>query len=394
MRNLKHALHVSKVVLAPLLAFGLATALVAPASASTGPSATNASARCRDHHDVQQALDELTATHGLPGVTLEVTGPACGRWIGTSGVANLETQQPMPRHPAYRIGSITKTFTATVVLQLVAERKVELDAPIERYLPGLIRQNGYDGRRITVRQLLQHTSGLPDYTETLADDLDSWRFRHAEPSELIAIALGMPPPDQPWHYSTTNYIVAGLLVEHVTGNSFDRELERRIIRPLHLRDTYWPGDEVTIRGIHPRGYYPVEENGSIVLKDFTELNPTWAGAGGAVISTNADLNRYFDALLSGRLLPRKELAEMRRTVEADPDRTWPGARYGLGLISTPLSCGGLSWGHAGTTPGFRAVSVRTDDGRRLSMVINAVPLTEAAEIAFQNVIDTALCEAH
>ncbi|GAB3401671.1 serine hydrolase domain-containing protein [Flindersiella endophytica] len=338
-------------------------------------------------------MDELTTTHGLPGITLEVTGPVCGRWIGTSGVANLETRQPMPRHPAYRIGSITKTFTATIVLQLVAEHEVDLDAPVERYLPGLIGRNGYDGRRITVRQLLQHTSGLPDYTETLSEDIDSWRYEHAEPRELIDTALGMPPPDQPWYYSTTNYIVAGLLVERVTGNSLDAELDRRIIRPLHLRDTYWPGDDVTIRGPHPHSYYPVEKNGSVVLEDTTEFNMTWGGAGGALISSNADLDTFFDALLTGRLLPRRELAEMRRTVEADPDRLWPGGRYGLGLISTPLSCGGLSWGHGGTTPGFRAMSVRTADGRQLSMVINSVPATEAAEIAFQNVIDTALCEA-
>lgn len=94
MRNLKHVLHISTVWLAPLLAFGLASALVVPASAST---AAAPASRCRDHRETQQALDELTTTHGLPGVTLDVTGPVCGRWIGTSGVANLETQQPIGR---------------------------------------------------------------------------------------------------------------------------------------------------------------------------------------------------------------------------------------------------------------------------------------------------------
>jgi D-alanyl-D-alanine carboxypeptidase len=378
MRNLKHVLHISRLALVSFLALGLLTTLVAPATAQAD--------RCQDHRETQQALDELTKTHGLPGVTLEVTGPVCGRWIGTSGVANLETRQPMPRHPNYRSGSITKTFTATLVLQLVAERKITLDAPIERYLPGLIRQNGYDGRRITVRQLLQHTSGLPDYTATLDPDVESWRFRHVEPEELIARGLSLPPPDQPWHYSTTNYIVAGLLVERVTGHRFETELERRIIRPLGLRDTYWPGDSVVIRGPHPRGYY----EGA----DVTEFNMSWGGAGGALISSHADLNRFFAALLDGRLLPRKELAEMRRTVAADPDRLWPGARYGLGLIATPLECGGTWEGHAGSVPGFRALQATTSDGRQLAVVLNEVPPTEAADVAFHHVVQTALCETH
>lgn len=395
MRNLKHVLHIFRLALVPfLLAFGLVTALVAPAKAAAIETATAPADRCQDHRQTQQALDELTRTHGLPGVTLEVAGPVCGRWIGTSGVANLETRQPMRRHPRYRIGSITKTFTATVVLQLVAERRVSLDAPIERYLPGLIRQNGYDGRRITVRQLLQHTSGLPDYTQTLDEDIESWRFRHVEPEELIARGLALPPPDKPWHYSTTNYIVAGLLVERVTGHRLESELESRIIRPLGLRDTYWPGDSVVIRGPHPRGYHPVERDGSVELADVTEFNMSWGGAGGALISSNADLNRYFDALLSGRLLPRRELAEMRRTVEADPDRLWPGARYGLGMIASPLECGGSWEGHGGSVPGFRALQATTSDGRQLAMVINEIPPTEGAEAAFHHVIDTALCEAH
>jgi D-alanyl-D-alanine carboxypeptidase len=291
----------------------------------------------------------------------------------------------MPTTERIRIGSSTKTFTATVVLQLVGEHRIALDAPIARYLPGVVDRGGYDGRKITVRQLLQHTSGLPDHVDALNwDDIESLRYRHFTDRELVDLALGLPPPAAAWSYSTTNYILAGMIVEKVTGHRIEDEVTRRIIGPLGLRDTYWPGDSPRIRGPHPRGY--------LDGRDVTDFNMSFGGAGGALVSTLDDEDRFFRALLSGRLLPPAQLAEMVRTVPADPDRVWPGARYGLGLISTPLPCGGVFWGHGGTTPGFHTFGGVTPDGRGAQLVVNDEPVTEESFQAFLSTVYTALCE--
>ena len=357
----------------PTLLLLLSTVVVTTPAAATP-------AGCGDHRAVQHALDELTGTHGLPGAAIQITEPGHCRWVGTSGVADLTTGEPMMRRPRFRIASVTKSFTATVVLQLVAERRVRLDAPVDEYLPGVLPP----GNGVTVRELLSHTSGLPDHIDALDwSNIDSFRYRTVAPYELVDLMLTLPPPDRPWHYSTTNFVLAGLVVESVTGKDIETEVTNRIIRPLRLRDTYWPGAELGIRGPHPRGY-----DGQV---DYTEFNMSWGGAGGALVSTMTDLDTFFGALFSGRLLPRAQLAEMRRTVAADPERLWPGARYGLGLISSPLSCGGRWWGHGGTVPGYRAVALVGPDGRQVSMVLNHAPPTAEADAAFFHTLETALC---
>ncbi|WP_069885164.1 serine hydrolase domain-containing protein [Streptomyces luteocolor] len=371
---------------------------------------------------VVASLDALRERHGVPGAAAEVAGGRCGTWQVARGTADLDTGRPMSAGDRLRIGSASKTFTAAVVVQLAAEGRVGLDAPVERYLPGLIRGNGYDGRRITVRQLLQQTSGLPDHVDTIAaEPLAKWRYRHFEPRELVGIALKMPhprtSPGREWHYSTTNYVLAALLVERVTGHGIETEVTRRIIEPLGLRDTYWPGDETRIRGPHSRSYFTEADAeteadsdaetdrdaevdagdagpagaGSARL-DGTEWNLTFGGAGGALVSTPADVDRFYRALLGGKLVPARWLAQMKRSVPADPDRLWPGARYGLGLISTPLECGGRWWGHGGTVPGgHRALGAVGPDGRSVALALNQVPLTKPGERDFRAVVNTALC---
>ncbi|WP_251096197.1 serine hydrolase domain-containing protein [Streptomyces sp. Caat 7-52] len=176
----------------------------------------------------------------------------------------------------------------------------------------------------------------------------------------------------------------------VTGHSPETEIARRIIAPLGLHDTYWPGDEARIRGPHSHSYFTAADGGRV---DGTAWNTTFGGVGGALISTPADLTRFVAALFTGRLLPAPQLAEMRRTVAADPDRLWPGARYGLGLISSPLSCGGTWEGHAGTVPGgHRALVAVGPDGRRVAVALDEVPATLQAEVDFLDVVDKALCE--
>jgi D-alanyl-D-alanine carboxypeptidase len=374
---------------------GVVTALLAVLAAAPSPAAGARStvARCGDHRAVQRTLDVLTRTHRLPGAVIEVDDPRCGRWTGTSGVADLRTRQPMRVDGRVRIGSVTKTFTATVLLQLVSTGRVSLNAPVERYLPGLIRGHGYDGRKITVRELLQHTGGLPDYVETLDfDHIDQWRYRHFEPRDLVARALTLPRLAPGFHYSTTDYIVAGLIVEKVTGRPVGAEITRRIIRPLRLRDTYWPGDDPRIRGPHPRGYLIIGDERA----DVSDFNMSWGGAGGELVSTVTDLNRFLGALRDGRLLRPAEMAQMTRTVPTDPDDPllgWTGVRYGLGLMNGPLRCGGRWWGHAGDTPGYSTTTAITSDGRRVTLATNENPETQEAEYARLNAVQAALCES-
>lgn len=361
-----------------------AAAFPAPAHALTPPG-------CGDHAATTRALHRVTGVDGLTGATVRIDDPRCVTWTAASGVADRRTGRPMPTDPRVRIGSITKTFTAVTVLRLAAEGRVSLDAPVARYLPGFIDANGHDGRHITVRSLLRHTSGLPDHMDSF-QSTDEFRFRHFEPEELVRRALRLPGPGGGWHYSTTNYVVAGLIVEKVTGHRLEDETERRIIRPLGLHGTYWPGDETRIRGPHPRGYVRVEGDGPVRRADSTEMNTTVAWAGGALISTPRDVNAFYSALLGGHLLPAGMLAQMERTVPADTDRTWPGAAYGLGLIGTPLRCGGTWWGHAGDIDGFTTLAGVAPGGRRVSIAFNENPATQAAFDDELDLVQTGLCD--
>ncbi|MFF8995061.1 serine hydrolase domain-containing protein [Streptomyces sp. NPDC014983] len=369
-----------------------AVLLAAPPSAARPPDASRA---CGTHEAVRGSVHRLVTQDRIAGVAVLADGPptkaGCARWTVTDGLADLRTGRPMNATDRLRVGSVTKTFTATVVLQLVAEHRLSLDAPVERYLPGLIHGHGYDGRRITVRRLLQHTSGLPDYLEAPEwEHPEALRHRHFEPRELIARALRLPHPEQSWHYATTNYVVAGLIVQAVTGHSPEAEITRRVIAPLGLRDTYWPGDDPRVQGPHSRSYF-TDAGGHRV--DGTDWNMTFGDVGGALVSTPDDLTRFATALFGGRLLPPAQLAEIRRTVPADPDRIWPGARYGLGLITTPLSCGGAWWGHAGTVPGgHRALVAVGPGGRSVAVALNETPATLQAELDFLDVVDKAFCE--
>ncbi|GGQ35028.1 hypothetical protein GCM10010187_60390 [Actinomadura coerulea] len=372
-------------VLAAGAAIAAAAAVPAPARAEPAP------AGCTDRTATLAALERMTGTHGLTGAAVRVDDPACGTWKAGSGVADRRTRRPMTADLRVRIASVTKTFTAVTVLQLAREGRVSLDAPVERYLPGLLDRGGYDGRKITVRSLLRHTSGLPDYTDTFSSP-DEYRFRHFEPGELIDRALKLPPPRPGWHYSTTNYIIAGLIAEKASGHSLEEEVQRRIIRPLRLRDTYWPGDETRIRGAHAHGYLREERDGTVRWRDYTEMNTTVAWAGGALVSSPRDLNVFFGALTGGRLLSPAMLAQMKQTVPADPDRVWDGAAYGLGLIGTPLRCGGTWWGHAGGIESYITVSGVAPSGRRVAVALNENPPTKEAFDDQMRLVETAFCD--
>jgi D-alanyl-D-alanine carboxypeptidase len=343
---------------------------------------------------VQRELDDLVRDAGFPAA-LATYEDARGRSRDyTAGVADLQTGAAVPRDGQVRIGSNSKTFLAVALLQLVGEGKVDLDAPVETYLPGLVHGDGVDGTRITVRQVLQHTSGIPNYTAVMNPDFFATRHHYVEPRELLDQALTQPgtAPGETWSYSNTNYVIAGLIVQKVTGRPLAEVITQRVIEPLHLRDTYVPDrGEEQLRERHPLGYHSVQPGGD--LGDITVLDPAWAWAAGDIVSTPSDLNAFFDALIGGELLSPELLAQMQTTVETAPELH--GMRYGLALMSTPLSCGGVAWGHGGSIPGYETGGGVGPDGRSFTVAVTALPAAmadpDAAAAALASAVDAVLC---
>ncbi|MEU8542428.1 serine hydrolase domain-containing protein [Streptomyces sp. NPDC048717] len=340
---------------------------------------------------VQNSLNALVADDGIPAALASVTDREGRTLTYTAGVGDLKTGAKVPKDGQVRAGSNTKPFTAVVVLQLVAEKKVALDAPVDTYLPGLLRGEGIDGRHITVRRLLQHTSGLPEYMNApVFADFPAVRYRYFEPRDLLDGALKQEArfaPGAKWEYSNTNYLVAGLIIQKVTGRPVGEEINRRIIDRIGLRHTYFPTPgETTVHEPHPKGYEREEDDGPLV--DYTTMDMSMGWAAGALVSTNSDLNRFFTALLGGELLPPAQLAQMRTTVPAEG--RGPGVRYGLGLTSTPLSCGGVYWGHGGTALGYRTRGGVTEDGRAAGVAVTTAPAGAASQ-RVEAAVDTALC---
>ncbi|MEV5429208.1 serine hydrolase domain-containing protein [Streptomyces sp. NPDC052701] len=345
----------------------VAATAVALSAALAGPAIAAPPAGDGGHEATRRAM-RAAVEDGAPGVTARAQD-ARGTWSAAEGVGDLATGQPRSARDRYRVGSITKTFVATVLLQLEAEGRLSLDDTVEKWLPGVVRGNGHDGSRITVRRLLNHTSGIFNYTADpefgrthfLRDGFFEHRHDTVPPEELVAVALSHAPdfaPGTSWKYSNTNYVLAGLVIEKVTGRPYAEEVRRRIIGPLKLRATSVPGTRVTVPRPSSRAYSKLAETTTGPTYDVTNLNPSIAYAAGEMISDSADLNRFYTALLRGRLLPVGQLAEMTATVPLDEKRS-----YGLGLMKARLSCGVTVWGHDGGIHGSASQAVTTEDGR-------------------------------
>ncbi|MFC6882331.1 MULTISPECIES: serine hydrolase domain-containing protein [Actinomadura] len=327
----------TRITLPAVLALAAAAAATLPAHAAPDP--------------VRGALASVVDDAGAPSVI--------ARWGRDGRAASFRygTARKGTRVPAvqgrFRAGSTTKTFTATVVLQLAEEGRLSLDARVESLLPGVVPGGASD---ITVRQLLNHTSGLAEFPDAsffdargaLKDPLRTWT-----PAELVAGIRSAPrafdPPGSDYLYSQVNYVLLGMIIERA-GGSYAREVERRIVRPLRLRDTYVPGTETAIRGPHNRGY--VTDGTSYA--DVTALNPSILDAAGRIVSSTRDLAAFHRALETGRLLSPASL-ELMRT----PSRH---ASYGSGLEVIPLKCGTF-YGHGGGTPGYATLVASSRDGR-------------------------------
>jgi D-alanyl-D-alanine carboxypeptidase len=360
---------------------------VAVMAVMAAPVVATAAPQDADRAGLQSGLDGVVAV-GAVGALAQVRTEH-GVWRGSSGVAEVGKTRAVPVNGRFRVGSITKTFLATVVLQLVDEGELRLEDTVESWLPGVVP----NGHHITVRQLLNHTSGLYDVIPTLPLPPDPAfldnRWRSWTGEELVARALANPPvfetPGSAFSYSNTGYTLVGQIVEEATGTSYARQIERRVIRPLQLDDTWLPGTSTRLRGPHPHGYVPIEQqNGGRRLVDYTEMNPSVFGAGGEMISTTKDLNRFFSVLLSGSLLPRHLLDQMKAPGTAT-------RRYGLGLTWRDTPCGVRVYGNDGDALAYQAYSFSTEDRRR--QVTVAVTPTFAGDIdaAVNTFVNRAIC---
>ncbi|MEU3842360.1 serine hydrolase domain-containing protein [Streptomyces sp. NPDC028635] len=297
------------------------------------------------------ALLPLLLTRGhAPAAALLAGGPDGSRYA--------QAGAGISRADHFRAGSLTKTVVATVVLQLAAEQRLSLSDTVEQYLPGLVHGAGNDGRALTLRSLLTHTSGLYDFTRLTGGTVP------VTAPQAVRLALTHPPADRGrFSYSNTDYVLLGMVIQQVTGHSYATEAERRVLTPLGLSGTSFPGSRTTLPSPHGRAY---AADGS----DVTALDPRVAGAAGELVTTLADLNRFYAALLGGELLPPHWLHEMLDTRAAQ-------GVYGMGLYPVKLPCGTTVWGHNGRISGSYVRTAATVDGRRvLTFRVNTTAIAD------------------
>ncbi|NBE54436.1 serine hydrolase domain-containing protein [Streptomyces boluensis] len=356
--------------------------LATPALAATPPTATHTEAHTESRTESRTearteartegpdvaALEE--ALRGLPdgfatGAEIRVGGK--GSWHGSAGVRDLRSGRKVLENARFRAGSTTKVVTAAVVLQLVAEGRLDLDGTVQTYLPGLL---GKAFEPVTVRQLLNYTSGLQG-GRTLGDTVDEefpHRFETLPPEEVVATGVAKGPrhaPGAEQHYGNIHYLVLAMLIEKVTGDTYEHQAETRVFKPAGMRHTSFPeGADPRIKGPHNRGYEDMDGK----LVDVTEWNMSDRKAAGDMISTTADMERLLFALFRGELVPEPQLAEMFTVPDV------PGATKSAGLERFEIN-GKAVWGKTGARPGYHTVIAATRDLSRT--VVYSVMATDA-----------------
>jgi D-alanyl-D-alanine carboxypeptidase len=354
---------------------------------ATAPLAVpSASAAAPSDDDALRAALEAVVDAGATGA-IGLVDAGANVSATAVGVARLDPPRPLRVSDQVRAGSIAKTVIATITLQLVGEGRLRLDDTIERWLPGMVP----NGAAITIRMLLNHTSGIFDYT---ADpDWNAAVFadpdRHWSPQELVAVGTAhspLFPPGQGLAYSNTGYILIGLVLEKVTGQPVQDLVWQRVVRPLHLHGTFL-ATSARFRGAYAHGYFPPSLTGDGYL-DASSFHPSIGWAAGALVSTAPDLARFYQALLSGRLLTPAVLNEMTTTVTG-PD--YPGIGVGLGIWSVETPCGTV-WGHEGGIPGYKSFALNERGGTRSAVVIVPTELDDAIGAAFEVAVAAAVCQ--
>ncbi|MGD2179988.1 serine hydrolase domain-containing protein [Lusitaniella coriacea] len=306
---------------------------------------------------LQKTLDSTLSDSGSVGAVVGIATPV-GSWFGASGQSNLNPKTEVSPRDRFPIGSITKTFVATTILQLVEEEVLSLDDTLNQWLPPDITQHVEYSDKITLRNLLNHTSGIYSYTEKLQTEGEknpSLFIRDWTPKELVAYS-GEPnifAPGEKWSYSNTNYILLGMIVEAASGSSLESEIRARILDPLGLENTFFGGEE-EIPGGYASGYLDLNEDGDFedivdgIPEDVTPFNLTQAWAAGAMVSNTQDLTRFIQALFAGELLAPDTFAQMRTVTDTGME----GFSYGLGIFSRDIPGIGKVWGHNGGVAAF------------------------------------------
>ncbi|WP_327285988.1 serine hydrolase domain-containing protein [Streptomyces sp. NBC_01205] len=368
-------------------AHAAASPFAGPAARTAAPAPAPAPAPTPDLEAVTQALKNTTAA-GAPGAMVRITGSGAPL-TSAVGVQDRTTGAAMDLNGRFRIGSVTKTFSSVVLLQLVNEGKLSLDAPVNQYLPGLLPDD-----RITVRHLLTHRSGLADYTNAMFDKtvpgFEAVRNKVFTYQELVALSLREPRTTEPgvsYNYSNTNFVVVGMLIEKATGHGVAKEYDTRIIKPLKLKNTSYVHPSTKIKGAHLHGYLTPDE-AEAPLVDSTEQTVSWAQSAGAMISSAADLNTFMSALLGGKLLAPAMLDAMLNVTPTDTTNT---RFYGLGLRRYDLSCGTSVYGHTGTVQGFYTYAFATRDGKRSLAAVANTSNRGAANTALGGTLEGAFC---
>lgn len=413
--------HRSRAGLALLAAVAVTSTLTACGTAPVPPTPVSAAA-----DQTRAALTDTTSSQkarltalaqqdvgaGAPGVIVRVDN-GHGQPIEIARQAPwTRTDHTLTASDEFRMGSNTKTMVATVILQLVAEHRLELTDPVQKWLPGLIP----DGTAITIRMLLNHTSGLFNYVQD-PDGLKAFTGQDATvwtPRQLIAAAVRHAPlfaPGTNYSYSNTNYIALGMIAEKATGHTLDDLIQERIAEPLHLKNTHLAtGADTTNRPGLAHGYEPDADHIAGLLPDYappgtafagparpeghvdtTWINPSAQWAAGAMVSTAQDWARFDKALLSGKLLPPTLLHEMRTTVAEESE--FPNRRYGLGLEQVTTPCGTV-WGHSGQVPGYSSEAYTDATGRRTVSVLTTTIFglaTPKAGAANRALVNAAVC---
>ncbi len=300
---------------------------------------------------LDSAINEILTSAAVPGAIVGVWGPK-GQYVRTFGVANTATRAPLRPDFYHRIGSVTKTFTVTAVLQLVDEGKVELDDPIAKYVDKVP-----NGNKITLRELARMQSGLFNYSMSLAfsRDLEADPRRQYSTHELLDYAFAQPSnfvPGQGYEYSNTNAVLLGQVVEKVSGQTLPAFVQEHITGPLGMRHTSFP-DTNAIPDPHARGYTQLTPTGSLV--DSTDWNPSWASWAGAMISTLDDLRIWVPALATGVLLKPDTQQQRLQTVAMPRYPLWLRHFRRAGLDRS-------QWQHSGLSDTCHLLASRADHG--------------------------------
>ncbi len=360
-------------------------AMAAPEAAGSAAS----EAPAIDAAGVREALLDAVAL-GAPGAMARVDG-AGGTVAEVVGERSLGTGLPMDTDHRFRVGSVTKSFSAVVLLQLIGEGAAGLDDPVNAHLPGLLPDD-----RITIRHVLSHRSGLWDYSNDMfaqtVPGFEAVRDEVFTLQELVDLSLSQPltvEPGSAYAYSNANFVVAGMLIEHLSGRPLAEEYQERVIDPLGLADTGYVHPDPVLPGAHIDGHLTPDEAGA-PLVDSTEQTVSWAQSAGAVYSTPADLNRFFAALLDGELLAPEELDAMLTMAPTDATGT---RFYGLGLRRYDLSCDVSVYGHTGTVQGYYTYAFTSEDGERSLTAMANASNNGAVNTALGGTLEAAFCGA-